>query len=182
MSSASAGEPVVSIVVAAARNGVIGRDGDMPWQLSTDLRRFKRLTLGLPIIMGRRTFESIGRALPGRHTIVVTGDGDWSAPGTERASDPLSALEGARRWARANARSEVAVVGGGTIYRALRDEARLIRLTRVQADIDGDTYFDLPEQAAWRETSCVFVPAGVRDTHPTRYGVFIRKAPAAHDL
>ena len=182
MSLTGTSEPIVSLVVAAARNGVIGRDGDMPWRLSTDLRRFKRLTFGLPIVMGRRTFESIGRALPGRHTIVVTGNGSWSAPGTERAADPLSALEGARRWARTNARSEVAVVGGGTIYRALRDEARMIRLTRVEADIDGDTCFDLPEQGAWRETSRVFVPAGASDTHPTRYGVFIRKDPAAHDL
>ena len=168
-------ELIVSLVVAAARNGTIGRDGDMPWRLSTDLRRFKRLTLGLPLIMGRRTFDAIGRPLPGRHTIVVTRDPDWTAWGVEREADPQAALAAARDWALREGATEVCVVGGGQIYRALRDAASVVRLTRVEAEIDGDTTFDLPRRENWKEVSRVDVAAGARDSHATRYGVFIRR-------
>ena len=168
-------EPIVSLVVAAARNGTIGRDGDMPWRLSTDLRRFKRLTLGLPLVMGRRTFDAIGRPLPGRHTIVVTRDDGWSAKGVERASDPQAALEAGLERARREGLREVCVVGGGQIYCALRDSASVIRLTRVEAEIEGDTVFDLPEPDVWREVSRIDVADGPRDSHATRYGVFIRR-------
>ena len=165
----------VSLVVAAALNGTIGRDGDMPWRLSTDLRRFKTLTLGCPIVMGRRTFDAIGRALPGRHTIVATRDGDWEARGVERADSPEDALARAFAWGEANGAAEVCVVGGGEIYRALRPKADLIRLTLVEAEIEGDTRFDRPDDRNWREISRAAVRAGPEDTHPTRYGLFVRR-------
>ena len=167
--------PVVSLVVAAARNGTIGRDGDMPWRLRSDLRRFKTLTMGLPLVMGRRTFDGIGRALPGRHTFVVTRDADFSAWGTTRVANPAEGLAAARDRARSDGVREVCVVGGGEIYRALRDDADLVRLTLVEAEIDGDTTFDLPEPQRWREVSALRVPAGARDSHATRYAVFTRR-------
>ena len=176
MSGADASpEPLVSFVVAAARNGTIGRDGEMPWRLARDLKRFKQVTLGKAMVMGRRTFDSIGRSLPGRHTIVVTRDASWSAWGAERASDPDDGLRRAFEWTRAKGGREVCVAGGGEIYRALRDRAAMLRLTRVEADIEGDTLFDLPDPARWREVSAVTVPAGPRDTHPTRYSLLLRR-------
>lgn len=167
-------EPVVSLVVAAARNGVIGRDGDMPWRLRADLARFKRLTLGRPLVMGRRTFASIGRPLPGRHTIVVTRDRDWHARGTEVANDPQAGLERALRWAREHGEPEACIVGGGEIYDALRERATLMRLTLVDAEPDGDTRFALPDDG-WERLSDVHVPAGPRDSHATRYGLLRRR-------
>lgn len=168
-------EPIVSLVVAAARNGVIGREGEMPWRLASDLKRFKRLTLGLPIVMGRRTFDSIGRVLPGRHTVVVTRDPGWSSPGAERAETPEDALAQARIWAAAKGVGEVAVLGGGQLYRALRDEAHLIRLTTVEAEPEGDTFFDLPEDRLWQQVSQLSRRAGQNDSHDTRYAVFTRR-------
>ena len=169
------GEPVVSFVVAAAANGTIGRDGDMPWRLSSDLRRFKRLTMGKPLVMGRRTFDAIGRALPGRPTFVVTRDADFSARGTTRAAGPREALAAARERAKRDGAFEICVVGGGQIYEALRDEADIVRLTLVEAEIEGDTHFELPSSREWREVSRVRLPAGPNDSHATRYGVFTRR-------
>lgn len=137
----------VSLLVAAAENGVIGKDGAMPWHLPADLALFKRITMGKPIVMGRRTFEAIGRALPGRRNIVVTRNAEFEAPGAENAVSLEAAL------AIASDAEEVMVIGGGEVYRAALPLADRIYLTRIHARIEGDTFFPEPNAAEWREVS-----------------------------
>lgn len=137
----------ISLVVAASANNVIGRDGELPWRISEDLRHFKRVTMGHPIIMGRRTFESIGRALPGRTNIVLTTRSDYAAEGCVVVNSPAAALHAA------GSAEEVMVIGGGEIYELFMPMAMRIHLTRVEAEIDGDAFFPslLPEE--WRLAS-----------------------------
>ncbi|MGH8271353.1 MAG: type 3 dihydrofolate reductase [Gammaproteobacteria bacterium] len=135
----------VALVAAVAENGVIGRGGVMPWHLPADLAHFKRITMGKPIVMGRRTFEAIGRALPGRRNIVVTRAAEFSAPGVERAASPEEAL------ALAGDAAEVMVIGGAELYRAALPLARRIYLTRVHAEVAGDTFFPELDDREWRE-------------------------------
>ena len=130
------------LIAAVARNGTIGADGGLPWHLPADLQRFKALTMGHPMVMGRRTFDSIGRALPGRRTIVVTRDPDWSAPGVEVAHSVDEAIDLALTAATASSRADrCMVVGGGEIYRQTIDRADRLELTHVDADVVGDTRF-----------------------------------------
>lgn len=128
----------IALVAAVARGGVIGRDSGIPWRLPEDLQRFRALTMGHPVIMGRRTWESLPdqfRPLPGRGNVVVTRNPDWSAQGADRAGsieDALRLLEG---------ESAVFVIGGGEIYAAALPFANELLLTEIDADIEGDTYF-----------------------------------------
>ena len=122
----------LTAVVAMTPSGVIGRDGDMPWRLSSDLRRFKRLTMGGVLIMGRRTYDSIGRPLPGRRTIVISRNESWSAGGVERSASPEAAVEMAGQ-------SRPFVVGGAEIYRQLLPRCTHLYLTRVWSAVEGDT-------------------------------------------
>ena len=147
---APAALPIV-FLVAMGENGVIGRDGDMPWRLSTDLRRFKALTLGKPVIMGRRTFASIGRPLPGREIIVVTRQPDFAVDGVTVAASPTEAVAAARRIAAGTGAAEIVVAGGGEIYRALIGEASRLTVTEVHARPDGDVRFPAIDPAVWRE-------------------------------
>ena len=134
----------VTLVAAVARDGVIGADGGLPWHLPDDLRRFKALTMGHTMIMGRRTFESIGRALPGRVSVVVTRDAGWTAPGVTVAHSVDEAL------ALAGPGTEVMVVGGGEIYRQTMDRADRLEITHVDADVEGDTRFPEIDPAVWQ--------------------------------
>jgi dihydrofolate reductase len=134
----------VTLVAAVARNGVIGADGGLPWHLPDDLRRFKALTMGHTMIMGRRTFESIGRALPGRVSIVVTRDASWTAPGVTVAHSVDEAL------ALAGPQTEVMVVGGGDVYRQTMAVADRLEITHVDADAVGDTSFPEIDPAEWQ--------------------------------
>jgi dihydrofolate reductase len=143
----------VSIIVAASANNVIGADGGLPWRLPEDLRRFKRITMGKPMIMGRLTFESIGRALPGRRSIVVTRQADYTAEGCDVVATPEAALELA-----SNA-DEVMIVGGGKIYEQLLPLANRIYMTRVHAEISGDTFFPEIDADEWRIVSSEPLPA-----------------------
>jgi dihydrofolate reductase len=139
--------PRLNLIVAWARNGVIGRGGTLPWHLPEDLRHFKATTLGHPIVMGRRTWESIGRALPGRRSIVLTRNPAWSAPGGETASSLAQALqmcEGA---------AEVFVIGGAELFAQALPLAQRLFVTEIDADFEGDTFFPPTDPAAWRETS-----------------------------
>ncbi len=138
----------VTLVVAMGANGVIGVDGGLPWRLPDDLAHFKQLTLGHPMIMGRATFESIGRALPGRTTIVLTREPEWSAEGVEVARSLEAALQRAQELD-----DEVFVVGGAQVYaEALAaGVVDLMCITRVAAALDGDTYFPQVDWEAWRE-------------------------------
>lgn len=132
-------------VLARARNGVIGRDGDLPWRLPADLRRFKALTMGKPMVMGRKTFDSFPAPLPGRRHIVLTRDPNWRAPGAEVARDPDAAL------ALAGAAAEVAVIGGAEIFALFLPRADRIELTEVHAAPEGDARVPPFSPLAWRE-------------------------------
>jgi len=131
------------MIVAASTNNVIGVDGGMPWRLSEDLRRFKFLTLGKPVIMGRKTHESIGQALTGRTNIVLTSNPDYSSPGCEIATRLDQAL------AYAGEANEVMIIGGAYVYKAFLPMAERIYLTRVCASIDGDAYFPDLDPGEW---------------------------------
>ncbi len=139
--------PSVTLVVAHTENRVIGRDGGMPWHLPADFAHFKAATMGKPMMMGRRTFESIGRALPGRRSIVVTRDRGWSAPGVEVAHSIDEA------FALCADVPEVAVIGGGKLFQTLIDRADTILLTVIHTTLEGDTYFPELDVDAWHEVS-----------------------------
>ena len=140
-------KPRITLVVARARNGVIGRNGKLPWHLPADLRRFKALTMGTAMIMGRKTFESLPGLLPGRRHIVLTRDRSWSAEGAEVARDVDEALSLARG-------EPVSVIGGADVFALFLPLADRIELTEVLQDVPGDTFIDDPrETGAWRETS-----------------------------
>ena len=137
----------ISLVVAASSNNVIGRDGGLPWHLPDDLRQFKRLTTGKPVVMGRRTFESIGKPLPDRRNIVMTRDPDFSAAGCDivaSVSEVMDLVDGA---------DEAMIIGGGLVYRDFMPLADRIYLTRVQAEVEGDTHFPEIDEAAWQLVS-----------------------------
>jgi dihydrofolate reductase len=149
----------VAFVVACAANGIIGKDGQLPWRLPADLQHFKRLTLGKPVVMGRKTYESIGRPLPRRTNIVVTTDAAWRAEGVQVAHELPTALAIAYEDAHRVGADEVMVIGGGAIYRQCADIVRRIYLTEVHRDYDGDARFDVP-RVGWTEVSRIDHPQG----------------------
>jgi dihydrofolate reductase len=139
--------PLVSIIVAYAANRVIGRDGKMPWHLSDDLKRFRRLTMGHHIVMGRRTWESIGRLLPGRKHIIVSRQPGYRVPGAQVVASIEAAI------AAAQADSEVFVIGGGEIYALALPLAQRILATEIEEDFEGGVRFPRIDLSAWRETA-----------------------------
>jgi dihydrofolate reductase len=139
-------------IVAVAKNGVIGGDNKLLWRLSGDLKRFKALTMGKPMIMGRKTFDSIGKPLPGRETIVVTRDGAWSREGVHVARNPDEAVRLANEIGTRLGASEVTVVGGAEIYRQLLPKAARVEWTEVDLAPEGDARFEPLDPAQWRET------------------------------
>ncbi len=144
---------VLCVVAAVASNGVIGRGGELPWQLPADLRHFRALTLGKPVVMGRRTFVSIGRALPGRTNIVISRDPGFKAEGAQVVSSLEDALARAGALADRDGVGEVMVIGGAEIYAAALPRAQRLYLTRVHAAIEGDVFFPVVDWVAWRETA-----------------------------
>jgi dihydrofolate reductase len=160
---------MISIIVAASANNVIGAGGELPWRLPDDLRRFKRLTMHKPIVMGRRTWESIGRPLPGRQNIVLTRRPDYEAPGCQVVTSPAEALRIAAGAA------EVMIIGGSEIYALFLPKASRIYLTHVVADIDGDTYFPRIEQQDWRLVECEAHPADENNEFALEFRVYERK-------
>lgn len=142
--------PRISLVVAVADNGVIGLKGGMPWRLPADMKHFKTVTMGHPVVMGRKTWESIGKPLPGRANIVLTRSAGFEAPGAEVVHDLESALTAA---ARAPGGEDVMIIGGAALYEFVLPEADVIYLTEVHAEPEGDTFFPAFERAEWRETS-----------------------------
>lgn len=158
----------VSIIVAVAENGVIGRENGLPWRLSTDMKRFKALTMGKPVVMGRKTWESMPkRPLPGRRNMVVTRDRTYQAEGAEvfgSLDDALNAAGG-----------DACIVGGGEIYAQGLDRAEVLHVTHVETAVEGDTLFPEIDPAVWKVTGEERVPAGEKDDHPTRYTVYERR-------
>jgi dihydrofolate reductase len=150
--------PEIVLVVAVADNGVIGRDGAMPWHLPADLRHFKRLTTGKPVIMGRKTFESIGKPLPGRHNIVLTRDAAWRADGVTVVPNLAEAIAAAGLDPRARA-DAIMVIGGAQVYAQALPIATRIELTRIHLAPDGDTRFPDLDPAIWHEEARAEHPA-----------------------
>lgn len=148
---------MISLVVAVAHNGVIGRDGGLPWHISSDLKRFKALTMGKPVIMGRKTWESLPRKpLPGRRNIVITRQQGYEAPGADVVASPEAAL------ALCKAEPDVAVIGGGEIYGMFWDKADRLYLTEIDLEVDGDTRLPSVDPAVWIEVA--------REVHPKAPG------------
>lgn len=143
----------IVFVVAAGENGVIGRDGGLPWRISSDLKRFKEITMGKPLVMGRKTYDSIARPLPGRDNIVVTRSRDFAPPGVHVAASVEEALALAEEKAAERGADEIAVIGGGEIFAKLIDRAERIYLSRIHAAPEGDTYLPPLDEADWRETA-----------------------------
>jgi dihydrofolate reductase len=173
--------PVLSILVAVSDNGVIGREGRLPWHLPDDLKRFKALTMGKPIVMGRRTFESIGRPLPGRVNLVLTHSPDWQADGVVVVHSLDEAIERSRfaqiPTARDHGAREVCVIGGAAVFDLALSLASIIHLTRVRARIDGDTFFPPLDQETWRETERVEHPADERHAYAMSFCTLERARP-----
>ena len=142
---------ILTLVVARAVNGVIGRDGGLPWHLPADLKHFKRLTVGKPVVMGRRTFESIGKPLPGRHNIVMTRSRGWTAEGVMVVPNLAEAVAaaGLQQGARPD---EIMIIGGVTVFAEALPSARRVYLTEVHAAPDGDTVLSAFDRTVWRET------------------------------
>lgn len=159
---------MIALIVAAAENDVIGRDGSLPWHLGTDLRRFKALTMGKPIVMGRKTFDSIGRALPGRQNIVITRQSDYIAPDCDVVTSSDAAI------AAAGDAGELMVIGGGEIYRLFLPLAERIYLTRVATRLTGDARFPVLAPETWRESAREEHPADERNDHAFTFSILDR--------
>ncbi|MEB2843280.1 diacylglycerol kinase [Rhizobiales bacterium RZME27] len=167
----------VAIYVAVADNGVIGRDGDMPWKLSTDLKRFKAMTMGKPMVMGRKTLDTFGgRTLPGRPHVVVTRNAHLDVGGVETVSSLQAGIERAHALAEESGAEEIAVIGGGEIYRQAIEIADILYVTHVEAEIaDGDTFFPAIDSAVFENGEELVVPVGEKDTYPTRFVTYRRR-------
>jgi len=158
----------LSLIVAYSENRVIGRDGDLPWRLSADLQRFKRLTMNHHIIMGRKTYESIGRLLPGRTTVVVTRDPQFKVPGAVMVNSLKAAL------AAVADDPEPFIIGGAEIFEQALPLANKLYLTRVLAEIDGDCHFPEIDWNQWRNLSKQSVAADDKNQFPHSFEIYER--------
>lgn len=163
-------QPEVSLIVAMAENGCIGRDNALPWRLPEDLRRFKSLTLGKPILMGRKTYESIGRPLPERRNLVLTRNRQWHPAGV-LAVHSLGHALGCARDA-----DELIGIGGAEVYRLLMPFARRIYLTLVHADVTGDTFFPAIDPTQWADVECHPHPGRERNAYAFTFMTLERKS------
>ena len=165
----------LQLIVAMDEGRVIGRDGGLPWHLSEDLRRFKRLTMGHPILMGRVTHESIGRALPGRLNVVITRREDTVYDGCAVAHS----LDAAVSLAREAGTGRAFIIGGATIYGASLDRVDVIELTEVHAKVEGDTRFPALDPSVWREVARARHEPSPRNDHPYSFVTLHRRGPSA---
>ncbi|WP_409561043.1 dihydrofolate reductase [Hyphomicrobium sp. B1] len=165
----------ISLIVAVSENGVIGRDGALPWRLSSDLKTFRRLTMDKPIVMGRKTFDSIGKPLDGRDNIVITRDPAFEVAGVSTCESVADALTLARVLAKTRGADEIMVIGGVQVFEAALPVADRIYLTRVHADVEGDRHFGALDAAEWRELSREPLPQGPRDDHAATLIVYDRQ-------
>jgi dihydrofolate reductase len=154
-------QPILCLIVAAAENGVIGMNGKMPWHLPGELKYFRARTIGKPVIMGRKTFQSIGKALPGRENIVVTRDAGFAAAGAEVVASVAGAIARAREIAASTGVQEIMVIGGGEVYAQAMPLAQRVYLTRVGLRPEGDAFFADLAPDVWRLTSSATITTGV---------------------
>ena len=160
---------MISIIVAASANNVIGAQGDLPWRLSDDLKRFKTVTMGKPIVMGRKTWESIGRALPGRRNIVITRQQNFAAEGCDVVQSTDEAIVAAGDV------DEIMVIGGSEVYALFLPVAQRLYLTRVHADVNGDAFFPVVDEDEWQLVSDEAHVADSRNEFDFSFRIYERK-------
>lgn len=161
---------ILSMIVAHADNRIIGKDNDMPWHLPADLAYFKKTTLGKPVVMGRKTYESIGRPLPGRQNIVISRDPSYSAAGVDTATSVEQALELAAGV------EEIMVIGGGAIYQHCLSKADKLYITHIKASIEGDTQFpEYDTENDWQQVSSELFSADEKNAYDLDFCVYQRK-------
>lgn len=173
--------PRVALVVAVARNGVIGAGGDLVWRISDDLKWFKKVTMGKPIVMGRKTYESIGKPLPGRANIVITRNPDYAPEGVS----VVRTVEAALDLAREEGADEICIIGGGEIYAQTLPLADRIYLTRVDAAPEGDVFFPNLDETTWRATRESVCEKSDRNEHACEFFILDRergKAPEGLEI
>jgi dihydrofolate reductase len=175
VTAAASTSPEIVLIVAVADNGVIGARGAMPWRLKSDMQRFKGMTLARPVVMGRKTFASIGRPLPGRTNIVVTRDANFRARGAVVTTSFTDARAIARGDALRRFATEIAVIGGAEIYAQWMDSADRLEVTEVHARPEGDTRFAAIDAAVWQEIARVRHPAGPDDSADFSYVTYRRR-------
>ena len=168
-------EPIIALVVAMGENRAIGRGGDLPWHLHSDMRYFRKVTMGKPVIMGRLTSKSLGRALDGRLNIVLTRNAAFAPPGAVMAYNLEEAFDVARRAAQRAGVDEIMVIGGADVFRAVLPLAGRIYLTEVEAAPDADTWFPELDRNEWRQVSREVHQVGPRDDHAFSFVVLDRK-------
>lgn len=168
-------DPVISMIAAVAGNGVIGRDNDLPWRLSTDLKRFKAMTMGKPLILGRKNFESLPRPLPGRPHVVVTRDSAYRRDGVQVVHSFDAALEAAKVLAEDAGVDEICIVGGGEIYQQGMAVADILHITHVDADVEGDVRFPSIDASVWRPEEVGRMEPGEKDEYGARFVTYTRR-------
>jgi dihydrofolate reductase len=163
-------------VVAMGENRVIGRGNQMPWHVRSDLKHFRTLTWGKPMIMGRKTFQSIGKPLPGRESIVITRDASFHVDGAHVVHSPEAAMERARQLAVQLSSDEIAVIGGGEIFKQLMSDAARLEVTIVHASPEGDAFFPVIDSGQWVEETREKHAAGEKDDHAFSYVTYVPRA------
>jgi len=166
--------PRIALIAAVARNGVIGAGGGMPWKLTTDMQRFRRLTMNKPVVMGRKTFASIGKPLPGRANIVLTRHGLGPLPGVIVERNLEAALATATRHAEMMLATEIMVMGGEELYAATIGRAGRLYITHVDAEPNGDAFFPPIDPALWSASSSEPIAAGPQDSAATTFTIYER--------
>ncbi|WP_206453408.1 dihydrofolate reductase [Aurantimonas marina] len=168
-------KPDLVAIVAMARNGVIGKDGAMPWRMPSDLRRYRRLTMDKPMIMGRKTLDAIGRVLDGRDTIVLTHSADLPYEGALLAHSPETALDLALQCAQRRGADEIAIVGGAEIYGQFLDLTDRLMVTEIDAEVKGDAIFPPIDPSIWHKFHEEACPRGETDSAASRFVIYQRR-------
>ncbi|WP_368193884.1 type 3 dihydrofolate reductase [Aeromonas sp. s8] len=161
----------ISMIAAMAYDRVIGKDNQMPWHLPADLAHFKRVTLGKPVLMGRKTFESIGRPLPGRRNLVISRNPDYQAEGIE----VVGSVEAALALLAGSPVEELMVIGGGHLYAEMLPSADCLYLTRIDLAVEGDTRFPAFDDGQWQRIECESHPADEKNPHPYSFETWQRR-------
>ncbi|WP_421255384.1 type 3 dihydrofolate reductase [Aeromonas sp. 600282] len=161
----------ISMIAAMAHDRVIGKDNQMPWHLPADLAHFKRVTLGKPVLMGRKTFESIGRPLPGRRNLVISRNPDYQAEGIE----VVGSVEAALALLAGSSVEELMVIGGGHLYAEMLPSADCLYLTRIDLAVEGDTRFPAFDDGQWQRVDCESHPADDKNPHPYSFETWQRR-------
>ncbi|AYV36226.1 type 3 dihydrofolate reductase [Aeromonas veronii] len=161
----------ISMIAAMAHDRVIGKDNQMPWHLPADLAHFKRVTLGKPVLMGRKTFESIGRPLPGRRNLVISRNPDYQVEGIE----VVGSVEAALALLAGSSVEELMVIGGGHLYAEMLPSADCLYLTRIDLAVEGDTRFPAFDDGQWQRVDCESHPADEKNPHPYSFETWLRR-------